>query len=52
MLLILSLGLALWIVYGLMTSSLPLIVTNVIGTVLILSLVVMKWKFDRLPPKD
>jgi MtN3 and saliva related transmembrane protein len=49
MLMLLSVGLALWMIYGIMTHSLPLIVTNGIGTGLILSLVVMKWKFDRSP---
>lgn len=52
MLLILSLGLALWMVYGFLTDSLPLILTNGIGTVLIVSLIAMKWKFDRSPTKD
>jgi len=52
MLLFLSVGLALWMIYGIMTHSLPLIVTNGIGTCLILSLIVMKWKFDRSPTKD
>jgi MtN3 and saliva related transmembrane protein len=52
MLLILCMGLALWMVYGFLTDSLPLILTNAIGTVLIVSLVVMKWKFDRSPTKD
>ena len=52
MLLILSLGLLLWMVYGFLTNSLPLILTNGIGTVLIVSLIVMKWKFDRSPTKD
>ena len=52
MLLLLSVGLALWLVYGIITHSLPLIVTNGIGTCLILSLIVMKWKFDRSPTKD
>ena len=52
MLLLLSVGLALWMIYGIMTHSLPLITTNGIGTILILSLIVMKWKFDRSPTKD
>jgi MtN3 and saliva related transmembrane protein len=52
MLLSLSLGLGLWMTYGFLTDSLPLILTNAIGTVLILSLIVMKWKFDRSPTKD
>jgi MtN3 and saliva related transmembrane protein len=52
MLLILSVGLALWMIYGFLTDSLPLILANAIGTVLIVSLIVMKWKFDRSPTKD
>jgi MtN3 and saliva related transmembrane protein len=52
MLFVLSLGLALWMIYGFLTNLLPLILTNGIGTVLIVSLIVMKWKFDRSPTKD
>jgi MtN3 and saliva related transmembrane protein len=52
MLLILCMGLALWMVYGFLTDSRPLILTNGIGTVLIGLLIVMKWKFDRSPTKD
>jgi MtN3 and saliva related transmembrane protein len=52
MLLGLDVGLALWMVYGFLMNSLPLILTNPIGTVLISSLIVMKWKFDRSPTKD
>jgi MtN3 and saliva related transmembrane protein len=52
MLLSLCVGLALWMTYGFLTDSLPLILTNAIATVLIFSLIVMKWKFDRLPTKD
>ena len=52
MLLSLCLGLALWMTYGFLTNSLPLILTNSIGTVLIVSLILMKWKFDRVPTKD
>lgn len=52
MLLTLCIGLALWMLYGIMCNSLPLVLTNAIGTVLILSLLLMKWKFDRAPTKD
>ena len=52
MLLCLSSGLVLWMVYGFLTSSLPLILTNGVGTALIVSLIVMKTKFDRAPTKD
>jgi MtN3 and saliva related transmembrane protein len=52
MLLTLAIGLALWIVYGIMSKSLPLIVTNAIVFLLILLLIGMKLKFDRAPAKD
>ena len=52
MLLALAIGLALWIIYGVMSNSLPLIVTNAVVLLLILSLIGMKLKFDRAPTKD
>ena len=52
MLLTLAIGLGLWIVYGIMSKSLPLIVTNAVVVLLILSLIGMKLKFDRAPAKD
>ena len=52
MLLALAIGLGLWIAYGIMIKSLPLIATNVIVFLLILSLIAMKLKFDRAPTKD
>jgi MtN3 and saliva related transmembrane protein len=52
MLLTLAIGLGLWIVYGIMSKSLPLIVTNAIVLLLILLLIGMKLKFDRAPAKD
>ena len=52
MLLILSLGLALWVVYGFMSKSLPVIAANILALVLILALLGMKLRFDRVPTKD
>ena len=52
MLLMLAVGLGLWIIYGIMSKSLPLIVTNVVVLLLILGLIGMKLKFDRSPTKD
>jgi MtN3 and saliva related transmembrane protein len=52
MLLTLAIGLGLWIVYGIMSKSLPVIVTNAIVFLLILLLIGMKLKFDRAPAKD
>ena len=52
MLIALALGLALWVVYGLLNKSLPLIVANGAGLALILALLGMKLKFDPAPTKD
>jgi MtN3 and saliva related transmembrane protein len=52
MLLALAFGLGLWIVYGIMIKSLPLIATNAFVFLLILLLIGMKLKFDRAPAKD
>ncbi len=48
MLLMLAIGVGLWLVYGIMSKSLPLIVTNAFVLLLILSLIGMKLKFDRV----
>jgi len=52
MLLTLAIGLGLWIIYGIMSKSLPLIVANAVVLLLILGLIGMKLKFDRAPTKD
>jgi MtN3 and saliva related transmembrane protein len=52
MLLTLAVGLVLWIIYGIMSKSLPLIVANAVVLLLILGLIGMKLKFDRVPTKD
>ena len=52
MLLALAIGLALWIGYGVGEHSKPLIIFNGIGFVLVLSLIGMKFRFDRRPTKD
>ena len=52
MLLMLGIGVGLWLIYGIMSKSLPLIVTNALVLLLILSLLGMKLKFDRAPTKD
>src|SRR5450755_3976591 len=52
MLLTLAVGVALWIVYGILSKSLPLIATNAVVLLLILSILGMKLKFDRKPTKD
>jgi MtN3 and saliva related transmembrane protein len=52
MLLTLAIGVGLWIIYGFLSKSLPLIVTNAVVLLLILSLLGMKLKFDTKPTKD
>lgn len=52
MLLALAIGLGMWIVYGTMSKLPPLIVTNAVALLLILSLLGMKLKYDRAPTKD
>jgi MtN3 and saliva related transmembrane protein len=52
MLLALAFGLGMWIVYGIMSKLPPLIVTNAVALLLILSLLGMKLKFDSAPTKD
>ena len=52
MLLTAAIGLCLWIAYGIMSKSLPLIVTNALVLLLILFLIGMKLKFDHAPTKD
>lgn len=52
MLLMLAIGITLWIIYGIMIKSLPLIATNGVVLLLILSLIGMKLRFDRAPTKD
>jgi MtN3 and saliva related transmembrane protein len=48
----LAIGVGLWTVYEIMNRLLPLVVTNAIVLLLILSLIGMKFKFDRSPTKD
>lgn len=52
MLLALAIGLSLWTLYGIQQNSFPLILFNGIGLALILTLLAMKFRFDRKPTKD
>src|ERR1700730_11485714 len=52
MLVMLGIGVGLWLVYGIMSKSLPLIATNTVVLLLVLLLTGMKLKFDRSPTKD
>ena len=52
MLVILATGLGLWIVYGVMNSSLPIIIANAAGLTLVAALIVMKIIFDPAPTQE
>lgn len=52
MLLSLAVGLSLWVAYGFGAKSKPLVIFNGIGLGLVLSLIAMKFRFDRKPMKD
>jgi MtN3 and saliva related transmembrane protein len=52
MLLLLSLGLLGWTTYGIVRGDWPIILTNACGASLALSLIAMKFRFDRRPTKD
>ena len=52
MLILLCTGLAMWTVYGLMSKSVPVFLTNAVGFILLLALVVMKLRFDARPTRD
>jgi MtN3 and saliva related transmembrane protein len=52
MLVTLASGLALWIVYGVVGSSLPIVFANAAGLILVLALIAMKMKFDPVPTKE
>ena len=52
MLVILASGLTLWIAYGLLSGSIPIIVSNVAGLALVMALIVMKLIFDPAPTQE
>jgi MtN3 and saliva related transmembrane protein len=44
---IFTLGVALWLAYGISIASIPVIIANGITLVLALAILVMKWSFDE-----
>lgn len=42
-----SVGVAVWLAYGLLVNSLPIILANLLTLILALSIVVLKLRFDR-----
>ena len=47
---IFTLGVALWLAYGVMIASTPVIIANGITLLLAMSILAMKWTFDRKAP--
>jgi MtN3 and saliva related transmembrane protein len=47
-----SLGVALWLGYGIMIGALPVILANGVTLALALSILVLKWRFGRDPPRS
>jgi MtN3 and saliva related transmembrane protein len=52
MLLSLAIGLALWMTYGFMLLSFPIIIANAFSMILVVSLLIMKIRYDRHPTVD
>ncbi len=52
MLLIFSAGLVLWLIYGIMIESLPVILANVVTLILSGSIIVLKIRYSRPNPRD
>jgi MtN3 and saliva related transmembrane protein len=48
----LAIGLALWMTYGFILLSWPIITANALGLILIVSLLIMKIRYDRHPTAD
>ena len=48
---IFSVGVCLWLWYGIKLASLPLIATNVVTLTLQLAIFWLKWRYGRAPPQ-
>ena len=46
-----TLGVALWLVYGLMLGAWPVIVANAVTLALALAILWMRWRFGARPPR-
>ena len=52
MLLIFSAGLILWLIYGIMIESLPVILANVVTLILSGAIIVLKIRYSRTNPRN
>jgi MtN3 and saliva related transmembrane protein len=49
---IFSVGVALWLGYGLILDALPVVLANAVTLVLAVTILVLKWRYGRdLPPR-
>lgn len=51
MLVVMTVGLVLWLAYGLAIQDVALIAANVVGLVLTTSLLALWWRYGRIAPK-
>ena len=49
---IFSFGVFLWLCYGLAITAWPIIIANTVTLLLALSVLAMKWHFERVAPED
>ena len=52
MLMIFSAGVVLWLIYGIMIGSLPVILSNVVTLVLSATIIALKMRYGRPNPRD
>lgn len=45
-------GVSLWLAYGLALRAWPIIIANMVTLVLAMSVLLMKWHFERVAPED
>lgn len=51
MLLLFSIGLILWLVYGIAIDALPIILANTVTLLLTIAIMLMKWRFSAMARK-
>ena len=52
MLMIFSFGVVLWLIYGIMIGSLPVILANVVTLILSATIIALKIRYSRSNPRD
>ena len=52
MLMIFSVGVVLWLIYGILIGSLPVILSNVVTLILSATIIALKIRYSRANPRD